>query len=53
MSAFAQNEQTCFWTLFVIMNFVDASKKRINPKAKENEKMVKMKMFPSFEQQGF
>ena len=47
MSACAWNEYTCFGRLFVIMNFVDASKKKINPNAKENEK-IWVKMFSNF-----
>ena len=48
MSAYACNEGTCVSDIFVIMNFADTSKKRINPNANE-----KMKIFSSFEQQEF
>ena len=36
MPAYAWNEWICVSDIFVIMNFADASKKRINPSAKKN-----------------
>ena len=41
MSAYAWNEETYDLDIFVIMIFFDASKKRINPSAKEYENVFK------------
>ena len=41
MSAYALNEGTCVSDIFVIVNFVDASKKRINPAKNMGENIFK------------